>query len=137
MKDRAGWESKTLHSRLRFFGLITLFLGLGSALIIYFTAGDNPETVMGYEIIGGEAYLVSPENEKKYIHDLQTVGGKSAVLADEFSRWFVRLWHGKALAGTVAVLSIITALLLFLIAYGISVEMDNASGQRDNHAPDG
>ena len=48
---------------------------------------------MGYEIVGGNAYLIAPENSKKYVHDLKLIGGNAAVFADEFSRWFIGLWH--------------------------------------------
>lgn len=124
------------QSRLYLAGWLDLLVGLSAAGAIYLTAGNDDVSAMGYEIIGGEAYLVSPENSKKYVHDLQSIGGKSAVLADQFSRWFVRLWHGRELAGTVAILSIFTALVLFFIAYRLSFEWDTDSPHNDDHPPD-
>ena len=62
---------------------------------------------MGYEMVGGVAYPVMPENSKIYLHDLATYGGKAAVLANEFRYWLVGLWHGKALAFTIAFITIL------------------------------
>jgi len=44
-------------------------------------------------------YPMMPEDSKMYQRDLELYGGKAAVLADEFWRWFVTLWHGTRLAG--------------------------------------
>jgi len=41
----------------------------------------------------------------------------ASVLCDEFSRWFARLWQGKALGLTLAALSGLVSLALFLFAY--------------------
>src|ERR1700693_5811892 len=96
------WKTMNLQNRLYLISAIVLLIGLSSSIWIYLSAENVSENVLGYEIIGGNAYLVNPENSKKYVHDLERIGGKSAVLADELSRWFIGLWHGKEVAFTVA-----------------------------------
>jgi hypothetical protein len=51
-----------------------------------------------------------------YRRDLELYGGKAALLADDFSRWFVGLWHGKSLAFTVAGISIFISFAFFFAA---------------------
>ena len=51
---------------------------------------------------------------KSYLGTLQRYGGKAAVLFDEVNRWFAGLWEGKALAGTVLVLTLLVAGTLFV-----------------------
>ena len=110
------WKTMHLQTRLYLISAIVLLVGLSSSSWIYLANRNNPETVLGYEIVGGNAYLVNPENSKKYVHDLELMGGKSAVLADEFSRWFIGLWHGKSLAFTVAFIAIFISFGFFIIA---------------------
>src|SRR5271169_6435154 len=97
------WQTMNVQARLYLISAIVLLVGLSGSICIYVANRNDSEIVMGYEIVGGNAYLVNPENSKKYIHDLELIGGKSAVFADEISRWFIGLWHGQSLAFTVAV----------------------------------
>jgi hypothetical protein len=110
------WKITNLQTRLYLISAIILLVGLSSSILIYLTAGNDSKIVLGYEIVGGNAYLTTPENSKKYIHDLTLYGGKAAVLADEFDRWFVGLWHGKSLAFTVAFITIFISLGFFFVA---------------------
>lgn len=73
-----------------------LLLGLGSALAIYLTAA--PEVI--------DPLLGDPLTNKKYLRELRVMGGQGNVLAAEFQDWFAGLWHGQALAGTVAVITV-------------------------------
>jgi hypothetical protein len=43
------------------------------------------------------------------LHDLEVYGGKANVIAAQFREWFDGLWHGKQLAFTVAVITVIAA----------------------------
>jgi hypothetical protein len=90
--------------------LVVLVAGSAAALALYVTAEDEPAAT------AETALLLSPGSSKTYVRDLQRFGGRSAVLFDEFLRWFDGLWHGKALARTVAVLSALLALALYLVA---------------------
>jgi hypothetical protein len=105
-----------LRACLNLISAIILLVGLGSAALLYQTAETDLSSVLGYEIIGGTAYPIRPENSKMYRHDLELYGGKAAVLADELSRWFVGLWHGKSLAFMVAGISIFISFGIFFAA---------------------
>jgi hypothetical protein len=93
-----------------------LLIGLVSAVAIYFTADSGPDGEAGYEVAGKFIYPSLNERSKKYQHDLELYGGKAAVLADDFNRWFDGLWRGQTLAVTVAVLSALTAFGVFVAA---------------------
>ena len=101
---------------LNLISVMILLVGLGSAVLIYRTVGNDSNGVLGYEIIGGQAYPISPEDSKMYLHDLQLYSGKAGVLADEFRRWFVGLWYGKSLAFTVAYITLFISFVVFYVA---------------------
>jgi hypothetical protein len=105
-----------LRESLILIGAIIMVVGLGIAIMIYQSAGDDSGSVLGYEIIDGSAYPIRPENSRTYRRDLELYGGKAAVLTDDFSRWFVGLWHGKSLAFTVAGISIFISCMFFFAA---------------------
>jgi hypothetical protein len=113
----AHCEMKSSGPRKRFYlvAAIILLIGLGSSVLIYFTAGSQEGRVLGYEMRGGSIYPVIPEDSKKYRHDLEVYGGKANVLADEFIGWFDGLWHGKALAFTVTFIAVFVSLILFIV----------------------
>ncbi|MBI5204695.1 MAG: hypothetical protein HZA11_07250 [Nitrospirae bacterium] len=128
------WKTMNLPTRLYLISAIILLVGLGSALWIYLAAGDNSESVLGYEISGGNAYLVAPENSKKYVHDLKLIGGNAAVFADEFSRWFIGLWHGKSLAFTTACIAGFISLVFFFAARIALSHLTSGARDENNRA---
>ena len=89
----------------RITGLL-LILGLGSALVIFLTAA--PEVV---DPLLGDQFA-----NKKYLREMRMLGGQGNVLAAEFQDWFAGLWHGQALAGTVAVLTVGSVLVFRFVA---------------------
>ena len=93
-----------------------LAIGLASAVLIYVTAEEAPETGAGYVIVEGQSYVIPYSASRTYNRDLERFGGKAAVLFDELNRWFAGLWRGKALATTVASISVFVALVLFAAA---------------------
>ena len=93
-----------------------LLIGLCSAAAIYLAADDAPDGEQGYEVAGKFIYPAMQERSKRYQHDLEMYGGKAAVLADDFNRWFDGLWRGRTLAFTVAVLTGLTAFGFFVAA---------------------
>jgi hypothetical protein len=109
-------EIADLRESLILIGAIIMLLGLGSSILIYQSAGGNSDGVLGYEIIDGSAYPIRPEDSRMYRRDLELYGGKAAVVVDDFSRWFVGLWHGKFLAFTVAGISIFISFMFFFAA---------------------
>jgi len=92
-----------LQTYLYLVTVIILLVGMCGAILIYLTAENDSDSVLGYE------------NSKRYVHDLELYGGKANVLANEFERWFVGLWHGKSLAFTVACITICISFGYFFI----------------------
>ena len=109
-------EIADLRESLILIGAIIMLLGLGSSILIYQSVGDDSGGVLGYEIIDGSAYPIRPEDSRMYRRDLELYGGKAAMVVDDFSRWFVGLWHGKSLAFTVAGISIFISFMFFFAA---------------------
>ena len=110
------WKNPGLEPWLNLISAVILLVGLGSAVLIYRTAQDNPSGVLGYEVGGGSVYPIMPEDSKKYLRDLELYGGKANVLLDEFRRWFIGLWRGKSLAFTVACITVIISFGFFYAA---------------------
>ncbi len=77
--------------------------GFVAACIIYVTASASS---------GGS--LERPEDSKQYLRQMEVYGGRANVLASQAREWFRELWHGKRLAGTVAILSLVLAVLAFV-----------------------
>ena len=94
-----------LRARLYATCIIILVAGLGGGAWIYRTAEDESNAAMD-----------EMTSSKMYVRELQRFGGKAAVLFDEFNRWFAGLWQGKSLGITVAWISILVSLALFLTA---------------------
>ncbi len=123
-----------MRTRLYIIAALILLAGLGSAALIYLTAGSEPDGVLGYEVIDGIAYPIKPDDSRMYAHDLELYGGKAMVLADEFRRWFIGLWHGKSLAYTVACIAFFSSLVVIIIANNLeSREPEDG----DNNSPSG
>jgi hypothetical protein len=114
--DQMKREIADLRESLILIGAIIMLLGLGSSILIYHSAGNDSDDVLGYEIIDGSAYPISPEDSRMYRRDLELYGGKAAVVVDDFSRWFVGLWHGKSLAFTVGGISLFISFMFFFAA---------------------
>ena len=98
------WKITNLQTCLYLISAIILLVGLGSASLIYLTADNSSDSVLGYE------------DSKIYIHDLELYGGKANVLANEFMRWLAGLWQGKSLAFTVACITILISCGFFFVA---------------------
>ena len=84
-----------------------LLAGLGTSLAIYLTADEMPDNP-----------LAEYENSKRFSYEVQRMGGKMALVANDASAWFAGLWHGRQLAGTVACFTLLVALVYYLIASG-------------------
>ena len=96
-----------------------LLAGLIGAVVIYLRAGSAPDTLLEF----------SPETSKKYLRDLEFYGGTANVLAVQFQTWFDGLWHGRSLAYTVAVISVVASLGYVFFAVVLPP-------YRDPHAPE-
>lgn len=87
-----------------------LVVGWSAALWIACTADDHDPDVLGYDFANGQAYAQRVSDSKRYRSDLERIGGKAAIYADDLNRWFEGLWQGRRLAWTVATLSGVVAL---------------------------
>ena len=125
-------EIANLRLYVNFISALIFLVGLGTAVYIYQSADMDATGVLGYQIIGGTVYPIMPENTKIYKHDLEVYGGKAAVLADEFRRWFIGLWHGKSLAFTLAVITILISFAGFLTARHLPSRSESGAGAEDN-----
>ena len=110
-------ETATVRQRLLRIGVWILVVGLLAASAAYFKAGsDGDSSALGYEIVNGQSYPIAPGDSKSYERQMELIGGKSGVLASEFSEWFARLWHGRRLAYTLAALSVGSSLICFFLS---------------------
>jgi len=115
-RDNMQCKSENLPACLKLISVIILLVGLGSAILIYQSAGNYTSTVLGYEQGNGTIYPMDPEDYKTYSRDMELYGGTANVLLDELRRWFDGLWHGKSLAFIVACTTILLSSGLFYAA---------------------
>lgn len=111
MSDEPRNNPHSSYERLmRRIAAVVLAAGLCAAAAIFVLApSEAPAGRPG-------PYVASVDNSKRYQLELERIGGRSAVVAAQFNEWFDSLWHGRRLAGSVAVLSAAAALLIFLAA---------------------
>ena len=90
-------------------GLLILLVGLSSAVVIW-RAQDRIDRQNGDGgIADAGAAPLAPEDSRRYTHDVEQYYGETGLLADKWTRWLEGLAHGKSLAKTIAVLSLLTA----------------------------
>jgi len=96
---------KTLpqRARRRVVAGALLASGWAIALAVWLTALPPLEDPEAYEV----------EHSKRTLRELESIGGKSAVLANDLEEWFASLWHGRGLAYTLAVLAVAVALAYY------------------------
>jgi hypothetical protein len=99
--QRSPWQK-----RLYLAGVAALVIGVILAVIIYATTPPPDSAVSLYSIA-----------DPRYQIELQRIGGNAAVLMAQLHQWFDGLWHGTALAYTVAVLGAVIAGVCFFIGY--------------------
>ena len=111
-----------MRKRLFAASVLVLAAGLACAGWIYSRAGDGPDISGAYQIVvvNGVPTPIAPNESKAYMRDVQRYGGKLGVILDDIGRWWNGLWHGRALALTVAFLSVLVFLALYFV--GIAVE---------------
>jgi hypothetical protein len=66
-----------------------------------------------------DSLMSQARNTKDYQGQMEYIGGNANVLGSEISGWFAGLWHGRNLAYTLAVLTLIAALLCFYVAFAL------------------
>ena len=60
-------------------------------------------------MFAGIAPADPPGKSKMFVHDMVLYGGKANLLGSEFADWLGSLWHGKRLAATIAVITLLVA----------------------------
>jgi hypothetical protein len=103
-------EMTPYQNLMRKIAVGVLVVGLSASAVVFVMApGEIEDDYLG-------VYVTSIHNSKKHLLELERIGGKAAVVAAELSDWYKSLWHGRRLAGTLAILSIGASLLCFLAA---------------------
>jgi hypothetical protein len=110
--------------RINQLSVLLLFLGLGSAFVIYLRA--TPVTL--------DPLIGNPLHSKKYMHELRVMGGHANVALAEFQAWFAERWEGENLAVTVAVLTLAVVPLFRFVAR--HPELFNPHGIESPAAPE-
>ena len=98
-----------------------LLVGLGAAIAIYLTAADIPDNP-----------FADYEQSKRFSYEVQRMGGKMALVANDASAWFEALWQGRQLAYTVACITLVIALGYYVVASGIQSEEQGAGPHDDD-----
>ncbi len=102
-----------LRSRLCLIAGGILLAGLASGASVYVTATDADADAVAYEIIDGSTVPIFQDDTQRHLRDVELYGGRAAVLANDFNRWFIGLRHGRMLAYTLGALTIGCALACF------------------------
>jgi len=104
-----------------------LLAGLATALLVYFAAAPVRD-------VPGER----PEDSKRYLRQMEVYGGQANVLASEIREWFEGLWQGRALAFTVAFLSLLLAGLALVALTPLPPRVDSPRARQEGEDdPDG
>jgi hypothetical protein len=94
--------------------LIVLIGGLSSAASIWLAQDriDRQSRAEGANTTGP----LSPEDSRRYTHDVEMYYGETGLLMDKWKRWLEKMTQGKPLATTIAVVSLALAVGLFYAA---------------------
>jgi negative regulator of sigma E activity len=99
-----------------------LLIGFAAAVAIYLTAEDTPESP-----------FAEFEQSKRYAHEVQRMGGKMALVANDLTAWFAGLWQGRQLACTVACVTLLVAAGYYVIA-SANRHGEHAAGPHDHNS---
>jgi hypothetical protein len=86
-----------------------LLVGWSAALAVYVAAAPAPQD----DEISDEIYDM--QHSKKYLRQIESIGGKAAVFTSELNEWLSQLWHGRPLAYTMAFLTAVVALAYYVL----------------------
>ena len=103
--------SARLRLTLNWSGAVLLMVGLGTAVLIW-RAQDRIDRENEAAQIADPQAPLSPLDSRRHIRDVELYSGKVGVLMEEAEE----LLHGKPLARTIALASVLTATGLFLVA---------------------
>lgn len=112
-------EDAALQVRLRLIGKVVLVVGLAGSALAFASAGPEDEA--------------ASEESKRYLYEMEYIGGQSNLLAAEIRQWFAGLWHGRGLAHMLAFVAIVGSFTCFFLARRLG-QRDAASGRRGDKA---
>jgi hypothetical protein len=115
---KTGKLRKNPLKRCQIITATILLTGFGSAVAVYFTVGEAPNDP-----------FAEFEKSKKFAYELERMGGKAALAANDFNKWFAGLWQGETLAYTITVITIIIAAGYYFIATGLEAEARRMPGE--------
>ena len=125
-----------LKRRLHMAAAIILIAGLCAALLIHLFAQDVEDASLGYVVANGAVYPLASKDSKTYRREVQRFGGKAALAFDDFGHWFGAQWRGKTLGRTLAAISVLLALGIYLFSTTLGPDADSASpGAHDDRDP--
>jgi hypothetical protein len=90
--------------------------GVGYFVLIAGSLGSAWAYRVGGNADARDALNAGIYDSRMYSYRLEQTAGKANVLGFEIRQWFAGLWHGTALAYTLAVLSFVIALGCFFVA---------------------
>lgn len=96
---------------LNWAGVVILLVGLGSGVLIW-RAQDRVDRENEAAQAANPSAPLPPLDSRKHVRDVEIYYGKLGLLIEEADE----LFHGKALANTIAVTSVIIAAGLFFFA---------------------
>ncbi len=91
-----------------------LCAGWAIALFVYLTSAPATEDFDIYDM----------EHSKRYLRQVEMIGGKAGLLANDVHDWLAGLFHGQSLAYTIAVVTAFVALAAHLMQKGRAAEND-------------
>lgn len=100
--------------RLRLVAVTVLIAGLGSAISIWLDQDriDRQARTAGTEV----TQPLSPEDSRRYSRDVQLYYGETGLLVEKWKHWLGELTHGKPLAYTIGISSLVVAIGLLYMA---------------------
>ncbi len=101
----AGGFKSYLQARRQAIAAAILVLGFAAGTVLYIAARPAQDDLLREE----------EEASKVYQRQMEVYGGKANVFASQVREWLAGLWHGKTLGVTVACLSALLALVVFLV----------------------
>ena len=111
MSMKRKWMSIEPLKRCYLVTVAIVAAGFSGALAIYLTAAEAASDP-----------FAEFEKSKKFAYELERMGGKAALVANDLNKWFGGLWQGETLAYTVAAGTIFIAAGYYFIATSLEAE---------------
>ena len=102
--------------RLNVAGIVVLAAGLVASATVFVLAEPDPAADPALQ---ADTLSMSHKTSKKVEMQMEQQGGKASVEMSNFIEWLLTFFHGRALAGTIGVLSLLLSVGLFLVAKGL------------------